>query len=75
MGRSGAEVAAVKLTSADDLCAMALAAPGGDGTVPSQPGNVKLAIRVCQSATPVVWMYSLVYQNVQSSEGSMFIDE
>jgi hypothetical protein len=35
-----------------------------------QDGNLKDPIRVFQSAWLVVWMYSSVYQNVQSSAGS-----
>jgi hypothetical protein len=32
---------------------------------------LKLPIRVFQFAVPVVWMYSSVYQKVQSSTGSV----
>ena len=35
-----------------------------------QPGNLNAPIRVCQLAVPVVWIYSVVIQNVQSSVGS-----
>ena len=35
-----------------------------------QLGNLKVAIRVFQLKIPVVFMYSLVYQKVQSSLGS-----
>ena len=38
--------------------------------VPPQPGNLKLPMRVFQLNVPVVFMYSVVYQNVQSSTGS-----
>ena len=38
--------------------------------VPPQLGNLKLAIRVFQLKLPVVFMYSVVNQNVQSSTGS-----
>ena len=38
--------------------------------VPPQLGNLKLAMRVFQLNVPVVFMYSCVYQNVQSSTGS-----
>jgi len=37
---------------------------------PPQLGNLKLAIRVFQLKLPVVFMYSVVNQNVQSSTGS-----
>jgi hypothetical protein len=46
--------------------------PGGGGP---QLGNLKLPMRVRHGALPVVWMYSCVYQNVQSSTGSMLIVE
>jgi len=39
-------------------------------TVPPQPGNLKFAIRVFQLKLPVVFMYSVVNQKVQSSTGS-----
>ena len=39
-------------------------------TAPAQPGNLKFAIRVFQLKLPVVFMYSVVNQNVQSSTGS-----
>jgi len=39
------------------------------GPVP-QLGNLKVAIRVFQLKIPVVFMYSFVYQKVQSSLGS-----
>jgi hypothetical protein len=42
----------------------------GVGGVP-QFGNLKLAMRVFQLNEPVVFMYSWVYQNVQSSTGSI----
>jgi len=35
-----------------------------------QLGNLKLAMRVLQSKVPLVFWYSVVYQNVQSSTGS-----
>lgn len=35
-----------------------------------QPGNLNEPMRVCQGAPPVVGMYSVVNQNVQSSTGS-----
>src|ERR1700674_3505308 len=38
--------------------------------VPPQLGNLKLLMRVFQLNVPVVFMYSCVYQNVQSSTGS-----
>ena len=38
---------------------------------PPQPGNLKLAMRVFQLNDPVVFMYSFVYQKVQSSTGSI----
>src|SRR5215467_15814860 len=38
--------------------------------VPPQLGNLKLAMRVFQLNDPVVFMYSVVYQKVQSSTGS-----
>ena len=41
----------------------------GVAVVP-QPGNLKLEMRVFQLNVPVVFMYSWVYQNVQSSTGS-----
>lgn len=37
---------------------------------PPQPENLKLAMRVFQLNEPVVFRYSVVYQNVQSSTGS-----
>ena len=40
------------------------------GVVLPQPGNLKLEMRVFQLNVPVVFMYSWVYQNVQSSTGS-----
>jgi hypothetical protein len=36
---------------------------------------LKLPIRVRQLTAPVVWTYSVVYQNVQSSTGSVVIIE
>src|SRR5579862_2160444 len=41
--------------------------------VDPHPGNLKLAIRVFQLKLPVVFMYSCVYQKVQSSTGSTCI--
>jgi hypothetical protein len=41
----------------------------GEAVLP-QPGNLKLAMRVLQLNVPVVFKYSCVYQNVQSSTGS-----
>src|SRR5436189_104768 len=38
-----------------------------------QLGNLKLATRVCQLKLPLAGMYSLTYQNVQSSAGSTVI--
>ncbi len=38
---------------------------------PPQLGNLKLAMRVFQLNEPVVFMYSVVYQKVQSSTGSI----
>jgi hypothetical protein len=40
-----------------------------------QPGNLNAPMRVCQLNAPVVARYSVVYQNVQSSAGSMAIIE
>jgi hypothetical protein len=40
-------------------------------TTPLHELNVNEAIRVCQLKLPVLGMYSEVYQNLQSSEGSM----
>ena len=45
-----------------------------------QPGTLNRnkrndAIRVRHGALPVVWMYSVVNQNVQSSVGSTLVDE
>ena len=37
---------------------------------PPQPLNLKFAMRVFQLNVPVVFMYSVVYQKVQSSTGS-----
>ena len=42
---------------------------------PPQVGNLKLPIRVRHGVAPVVWRYSVVYQNVQSSTGSVVIIE
>src|SRR5207245_2029420 len=41
----------------------------------SQLGNLKLAMRVDQLNVPSVLMYSVVYQNVQSSVGSTVMAE
>ena len=41
--------------------------------VPAQPLNLKFAMRVFQLKLPVVLLYSCVYQNVQSSAGSIVI--
>ncbi len=41
--------------------------------VPPQPGNLKEPMRVLQLKLPVAFRYSFVYQNVQSSTGSMVI--
>ena len=41
----------------------------------TQPGNEKEAIRVFQLKTPEAGRYSFVYQNVQSSAGSMLMLE
>ena len=38
--------------------------------VPPQLGNLKFAMLVFQLKVPLVFMYSVVYQNVQSSTGS-----
>ena len=38
-----------------------------------QPGNLNDAMRVLQLNAPLVFRYSLVYQNVQSSTGSTVI--
>jgi len=43
------------------------------GLVLPQFGNLKFAMRVAQLNEPVVFMYSCVYQNVQSSTGSTCI--
>ena len=40
------------------------------GVVLPQVGNLKFAMRVFQLKVPFVFMYSCVYQNVQSSTGS-----
>jgi hypothetical protein len=40
-----------------------------------QPGNLNDAIRVFQLNVPLAGMYSLAYQNVQSSTGSIWSDE
>lgn len=40
------------------------------GVVLPQVGNLKFAMRVFQLKVPLVFMYSCVYQNVQSSTGS-----
>ena len=40
---------------------------------PPQPGNLKEPMRVLQLKLPVVFRYSFVYQNVQSSAGSTVI--
>lgn len=40
---------------------------------PTQPGNLKDAIRVLQLKVPELFRYSDVYQNVQSSTGSTLI--
>ena len=41
--------------------------------VPPQPGNLNEPMRVLQLKLPVVFRYSFVYQNVQSSTGSIVI--
>jgi hypothetical protein len=43
----------------------------GNVVAPVQLGKLKLAMRVFQLNTPVVFMYSWVYQKVQSSTGSI----
>ena len=43
------------------------------GVVPPQLGNLKEPMRVCQLKLPLLGMYSLTYQNVQSSVGSTVI--
>ena len=43
----------------------------GNVAAPVQVGKLKLAMRVFQLNTPVVLMYSCVYQKVQSSTGSI----
>ena len=43
-----------------------------DGPV-LQPVNLNVPIRVCQLNVPFAAMYSSVYQNVQSSDGSMLM--
>jgi hypothetical protein len=65
-----------------------LVGPGGDvgvrvgvlvgvlvavGGGPPHPGNLNAPMRVRHGADPVVWMYSVVIQNVQSSVGSIDI--
>ena len=45
------------------------------GGPPPQLGNLKQPILVLHSACPDVWMYSFVYQKVQSSTGSVAIIE
>ena len=44
----------------------------GTGALP-QPGNLNEPMRVLQLKLPVVFRYSFVYQNVQSSTGSIVI--
>ena len=44
-------------------------------TAVPQPGSLKEAIRVFQLNVPFAGMYSFAYQNVQSSTGSICIDE
>ena len=41
--------------------------------VPPQPGNLNVPMRVLQLKLPVVFRYWFVYQNVQSSTGSIVI--
>src|SRR5258708_5875169 len=52
--------------------------PAGEATSEksgvAQPANLKLAMRVFQLNDPVVFMYSLVNQKVQSSTGSTVIE-
>ena len=45
----------------------------GGGGAPPQEGNLKEPTRVLQLNVPLALMYSCVYQNVQSSEGSIVI--
>ena len=45
----------------------------GNVAVPLQLGKLKLAMRVFQLKVPLDWMYSFVYQKVQSSTGSTCI--
>ena len=53
--------------------------PGGGGVQehcdPGQFGSAKQAMCVCHGRSPDTAMYSVAYQNVQSSTGSMAIDE
>lgn len=46
-------------------------APSVNVGVPAQLANLKFAIRVFQLKLPLAFSYSCVYQNVQSSAGSM----
>src|SRR5439155_14479406 len=45
----------------------------GGGGAPPQEGNRNEPMRVLQLKVPLLLMYSCVYQNVQSSPGSMVI--
>ena len=46
----------------------------GPPLCPMQLSNLKLAMRVLQLKLPFALMYSCVYQNVQSSAGSMVME-
>ena len=76
IGRSGVVLAAAKFTFTALSADTPLIDAGAAGTTPSQPGNLQLAMRVRHASPGLsLAMYSLVYQNVQSSEGSTFIAE
>ena len=45
------------------------------GGAPPQFVNLNEPIRVCQLNEPLAGMYSVAYQNVQSSDGSIVIVE
>ena len=55
--------------------AVEAAVGGGGGGGPPQLGNLKEPIRVRQLKVPLAGMYSVVYQNVQSSLGSTLMLE
>ena len=59
---------------ADTELGLALMEKSFGGGVPPQPGSLNVPIRVLQLNEPFAGMYSLAYQNVHPSTGSMLIE-